>query len=355
MNNVGKNWEKDEEEKLIGEINKLVSIDKIAEKHQRYIGGVRARIKKILEDPIKSNKITDKAQVVIKYLAENEEKIQLSKEEYVQALKNIKTNIYKYNNISEIITENNINEYYAKKILEKISENNDDNKFVKKINTLLNQKDIKDNKDNKDNKNNKITILDKPNNSNEPANLIINHILDFYSVFTIKKVFTNLEIDEIREILKKYLLIENPNQEKKNKIKFILKKYKFSKEEDLDDKEFDTEKIKKKIFAINLANINQQKNNIVNNINNIDKTNNSISGFTGLNTNIINIENNQIQKILKSLNELTNQVKSIKNDLNNLNTKIDFVYKNICYNNNDNNNLIEQSEEELEKELCQFI
>ena len=78
MNNVGKNWEKDEEEKLIGEINKLVSIDKIAEKHQRHIGGVRARIKKILEDPIKSNKITDKAQVVIKYLAENEEKIQLS-------------------------------------------------------------------------------------------------------------------------------------------------------------------------------------------------------------------------------------------------------------------------------------
>ena len=75
MNNVGKNWDEDEEEKLIKEINKQTSITSICEKHQRHSGGIKARIRKILDDPVKSQKINDKTQIIISYFGENEKKL----------------------------------------------------------------------------------------------------------------------------------------------------------------------------------------------------------------------------------------------------------------------------------------
>ena len=107
MNNVGKNWDETEEDKLIEEINKLININKICEKHQRHSGGVKARIKKLLDDPIKSNKLTNIASIIITYFGESTDR-KLTKEEYVTILKNIKANIYKYNFINEIVLENNI-------------------------------------------------------------------------------------------------------------------------------------------------------------------------------------------------------------------------------------------------------
>jgi hypothetical protein len=85
MNNVGKNWDDDEEETLIKEINKQTSINSICEKHQRHSGGIKARIRKILDDPVKSQKINDKTQIILRYFGENEQK--LTKEEYIKLLK----------------------------------------------------------------------------------------------------------------------------------------------------------------------------------------------------------------------------------------------------------------------------
>ena len=130
MNNVGKNWDETEEDKLIEEINKLININKICEKHQRHSGGIKARIRKILDDPVKSQKINDKTQIILRYFGENEQK--LTKEEYIKLLKNIKSNIFDFNSINDICILNNTDEYQVKKILEKIIEKEEDEKIKKK-------------------------------------------------------------------------------------------------------------------------------------------------------------------------------------------------------------------------------
>jgi hypothetical protein len=367
MNNVGKNWDETEEDKLIEEINKLVNINKICEKHQRQVGGVKARIKKLLDDPVKSNKLTNIASIIITYFGESTDR-KLTKEEYVGILKNIKANIHKYNCIGEIILENNIDEYQIKKILEKINEKEEDTKIKKKINKLLNNKNEQDNIQD-DNTNTNANTNNQNNISNEYENIIISNLLDFDSVFTIKKVFTQLEISEIKSILKKYLKSDNMDSEKKSRIKFILKKYKISNEEDYYDKEFDAEKVKKKIFSNISNNLNNQKNNLQSKVNFVQNSINNTSNQ------IINYGN---QDIILVLNEIINQIKNIKSDVNNINAKIDFIYKNtsnitnitniigtspnktIGYNKtkSKDKNIIsknEESEEDLENELNKYI
>lgn len=368
MNNVGKNWDETEEDKLIEQINKLININKICEKHQRQAGGVKARIKKLLDDPVKSNKLTNIASIIITYFGESADR-KLTKEEYVTILKNIKANIYKYNCINEIVLENNIDEYQIKKILEKINEKEEDTKIKKKINRLLNNKIEQDYKDIQDD--NKIYIQDKNTSNqnhipNEYENIIISNLLDFDSVFTIKKVFTQLEITEIKSILKKYLQLDNIDSDKKSRIKFILKKYKISNEEDYYDNEFDAEKVKKKIFSNNINNLNNQKNNLQSKVNFVQ------NGINNISNSVINFGN---QDIILVLNEIINQIKNIKSDITGINTKIEFIYKNTKkitnYDNNTNNtkskdkNIIttntinkdqeSDEEEDLENELNKYI
>ncbi len=364
MNNVGKNWDETEEDKLIEQINKLININKICEKHQRQVGGVRARIKKLLDDPIKSNKLENIAQIIITYFGESTDR-KLTKEEYVEILKNIKANIFKYNSMGEIVIENNIDEYQIKKILEKINEKEENPKIKKKINKLLNNY----NKEPETTNNNNKIFINGDDNTNINENIIITNILEFDSVFTIKKVFAQLEISEIKSILKKYLQLENIDLDKKSRIKFILKKYKISNEEDYYDKEFDAEKVKKKIFSNTANNINNQKNNLY------SKVNIGQNSINNIGNPIINYSN---QDIILVLNEIINQIKYLKSDINNLNTKIDLVYKNINQNINLTNTCdvkklkknkekpkdkfenkfedkLEESEEDLENELNKYI
>jgi hypothetical protein len=214
------------------------------------------------------------------------------------------------------------------------------------------------------NNNNKI-FINGDDNPNINENIIITNILEFDSVFTIKKVFVQLEISEIKSILKKYLQLENIDLDKKSRIKFILKKYKISNEEDYYDKEFDAEKVKKKIFSNTANNINNQKNNLYLKINTIQ------NGINNIGNPIINYAN---QDIILVLNEIINQIKYLKTDINNLNTKIDLVCKNINQNNSLTNtynvhklkknkekpkdkfeNKFEESEEDLENELNKYI
>ena len=70
MDNVGKNWDNIEEEQLVKEINKLVDMDKICSIHKRHIGGIRARIKKIIEDPNTNDKLIDKTKILLKYFSQ---------------------------------------------------------------------------------------------------------------------------------------------------------------------------------------------------------------------------------------------------------------------------------------------
>jgi hypothetical protein len=347
MNNVGKNWDDDEEEKLIKEINKQININIICEKHQRHSGGIKARIRKILDDPLKSNKINDKTQIILTYFGENEQK--LTKEEYIKLLKSIKSKIFDYNSINEIVLENNIDEYQIKKILEKIIEKEEDLKIKKKISKLLNSINESDNKIVINNNINKIELN---NNSNDYEKIIIDYLLDFDSVFVIKKVFTNLEIDEIKNILKKYLQSDSPDTEKKNRIKFILKKYKISKEEDFYDKEFDVEKVKKKLQQNGLFN---EKNNLQNKINYLE--NNIETTITK------NLQNNSNDNVLKLLYSINNQLLNIKSDIVILNSKIDSMSKlNNLKNKKNNyleddleNNLKNNLEDDLENEFNKYI
>ncbi len=67
MNNVCKLWDKEEDNNLLEEINKLYDIKKISEIHKRSEGGIRARIKKFIDNEEYSKKIEDKTEVLKKY------------------------------------------------------------------------------------------------------------------------------------------------------------------------------------------------------------------------------------------------------------------------------------------------
>ena len=226
---------------------------------------------------------------------------------------------------------------------------------------LLNSKNESDNKIITNNNINKIEINNNLNNNpNNYEKIIIDYILDFDSVFAIKKVFTNLEIDEIKNILKKYLQTDNTVIEKKNRIKFILKKYKLSKEEDFYDKEFDFEKVKKKLQQNGLLEERKNFQNKINYLeNNLDTTitknfnNNLNNNFNNnLNNNLNNnFNNNSNENILKLLNEINNQLKTIKSDILILNSKIDIITNSNYFENKKINN----SEDDLENEFNKYI
>lgn len=315
MNNVGKNWDDKEEDMLIKELNKQTNLKEICDKHERKSGGIIARIKKILDDPDKSNKLNDKTQIIIKYFNENDNN-QLSKEEYIKILKKIKSNIFTYESIKQIMESNNIDNKSAIKILEKILLKETDIKIKNQINKLLKDKtDI---------------LINNLNNNLSNEELIINYIKEFDSVFTIKKVFTELKVDDILNILKEYIKSDNPLKEKKDRIKFIIRRYKETKEEDDYDKEFDAFKVKKKIFGNN--NINEKNDSIKNNtdkyVNNLYKNDNLL-----------------LEKIINILNSINSNIVEIKNNIKEMKKKINYLEQNIIDNN------IQESDIELEKEL----
>jgi len=312
MNNVGKNWDDKEEDMLIKELNKQINLKEICDKHERKSGGIIARIKKILDDPEKSNKLNDKTQIIIKYFNENENN-QLSKEEYIKILKKIKSNILSYESIKQIMESNNIDNKLVIKILEKILLKESDFKIKNQINKLL--KDITD------------ISIDNLNINLSNEELIINYIKEFDSVFTIKKVFNELKIEEILNILREYIKSENPLKEKKDRIKFIIRRYKETKEEDDYDKEFDALKVKKKIFGFN-NNINEKNDCIKNNTDKYVKNDNLL-----------------LEKIINMLNSININIIEIKNNIKEMNKKINYLENNII------NNNIQESDIELEKEL----
>lgn len=313
MNNIGKNWDDNEEDKLIIELNKQNNLKDICDKHQRESGGIRARIKKILDDPNKSNRLTDKTQTILKYFSNDHN--QMSKEEYITVLKTIKSNILNYNNIKQIIDSNNINDKLAKNILEKILSKEPDFKTKNHINKLIKDK-LNPSIESKNNSN----YSNSNNNINLSSNkLIINYINDFDSVFTIKKVFDKLEIDDILGILKEYIKSENPLKEKKDRIKFIIKRYREVKEEDDYDKEFDANKVRNKIFGYNTGSEEKKiytKDNIFD-----------------TNTTIIN--NNLLEQLINMINIVNNNIKDlnlniieIKNNIKELDLKINYLEQN---------------------------
>lgn len=310
MNNVGKNWDDKEEDMLIKELNKQINLKEICDKHERKSGGIIARIKKILDDPDKSNKLNDKTQIIKKYFNENN---QLSKEEYIKILKKIKSNILNYESIKQIMESNNIDNKLVTKILEKILLKESDFKIKNQINKLL--KDITD------------ISIDNLNINLSNEELIINYIKEFDSVFTIKKVFNELKVDEILNILKEYIKSENPLKEKKDRIKFIIRRYRETKEEDDYDKEFDALKVKKKIFGFN-NNINEKNDCIKNNTEKYVKNDNFL-----------------LEKIINMLNSININIIEIKNNIKEMNKKINYLENNII------NNNIQESDIELEKEL----
>ncbi len=328
MDNVGKNWDSSEEEKLINQINKLEEMDKICQIHKRQIGGIRARIKKIIDDPFKSNKIKDKADVIIKYFSTDNSS--LSKEEYIKIKLNIKKNIFNYSTTQDISLEHNINNDLVIKILNSILKKEEDEKINKKINKILKKSNYDDDEQIKNNIDNKNKINNKQNSEKINFNdedEIINNIKEFSSVFMIKKVYNNYDIGEIIDILKNYIKSESCEAKKKELVKSILKKYKMCKEEDSDDERFDVYKYKNKCKNNLLIN-NKSGEKIINqNINqNINKT------FFGNNgSNPINnpVDNSEIKKVLEFLKELKHEITDLKSEIFDVNIKINDVLKKI--------------------------
>ncbi len=307
MDNVGKSWDNIEEEQLVKEINKLIDIDKICNNHKRQIGGIRARIKKIIEDPNLSDKLIDKTQIVVKYFSQ-EQNNTLSKEDFVKYKKLITSNLFNFSNINDISEELDIKKEIVLIIFNSILKKEQDDNIIKKINKLIkNEKNINTVEIN-NNSVNKKNINKEETNENE----IINNIKEFSSVFMIKKVYSELDINEIILILKNYIKSENCEIKKKDQIKSILKKYKMCKEEDTDDENFDINKYKNKCKIISL------KNNINNKTDKIDKIINNYGDN----------DNKELQKIFEFLKELKYEISDIKNEIFELNIKINNVLEN---------------------------
>jgi hypothetical protein len=312
--NIGKNWNLEEENILINEVNNLMDINLISEKHERQVGGIKARIKKILDEPLKSDKLLNKTEIIKKYFVDN-------KEEYKNIVNNIYSNILNYWNLNDIKKENNIYDNQIIKILNNI--------LVKESNLSIK---------------NRIMLILNLNDYDNYEKIIIEKILEFNSIYEIHKKYKTMPVNNIKNLLKNYLKIDNPDLNKKEKIKYILKSYKETKDKYSNSDDSIEIKNNKSNIEHNKSNIEHNKNNIENNV--------------------------DLKEILKILNNIEYQIKEMKADIFDINKRVKYIFdkkyndsiennsKLIIYNNKIKNKSIElnkfNSDNSLENELLEL-
>lgn len=169
MNNTNKikYWDKDEENRLVEEINNLVDIDKIIKNHDRKITGITMRIEKILKDPNFSDKIKNKNEIETKYLKN-------SKPKYYINYNELYDNILEFKSLEEISEKyNKIQVEKIKSILLNLLKNQNDMDFAKKfrIKCLLNIDDDKDLTNAIMSDTNNINNINNINNTNNTNNI----------------------------------------------------------------------------------------------------------------------------------------------------------------------------------------
>lgn len=186
-------WNMEEENLLLEEVNNLLEIEIIASKHKRTVGGVRARIKKIIVNNNLNIKLDNLSEVVKKYFSGDND------EDLKKLIIKIKNNILSYKSIIEISTTNKISENQCKKILLSLMKNENDFNIKDKIKKLL-----------------------ENNNFNETE--LLDNILEYNNIDEIKKKFHQLKNSKLIMILTKFLKNDNLEINKKQRINYILKK-----------------------------------------------------------------------------------------------------------------------------------
>jgi len=279
--NKMKIWDSEEEDKLIDEINNLLDIKQIAENHKRTEGGIKARLKKII-DSNKKDKLKEMTKIIKKYFTTEYDKEDLNN----KMINNIHDKILGYDKISEIIEEFKISELEVKKILYDLLDKEKNVLYKSKLNSLINE-----------------SILDIILSCNSLNDIIIkNPYLKIGNVNTIlKNILKNNIIDftkkeRIKILIKKYNeIIDNSEESINNKIIKKNNNYKkitiapddinHSNNSDSDDSDSD----------------DSDKDNIINKVNNKVNTNNKDNKMI-----------KEIDKVYELLSEMKKDIQYIK-------------------------------------------
>jgi hypothetical protein len=268
--NSMKVWDKDEETQLIEEINSLLDISKIADKHKRTVGGIKARLKKIIDNKT-SDKIKNISNVIKKYFTS-----EFDKKDINSTISNsIHSKLLGYETIEEIVDEYKIEELEVKSILYKLLNKEKNTLYKSKINKLINGSiidiilnchTIND------------IILKNDYLKTEDVYLILNNILKGEVLDIIKR-------ERIKIIIKKYEeIIDDIDDKEDNKNNYKDTKDRYKQEQQIDNNEIyallkeiqkDMRDIKSDIYMIkqDIIKLNKTKKNKTSKIDIIDTSN----------------------------------------------------------------------------------
>lgn len=268
--NSMKVWDKDEENQLIEEINNLLDISKIADKHKRTAGGIKARLKKII-DSKDTDKIKNISNVIKKYFTSD-----FDKKDINSTISNsIHSKLLGYETIEEIVDEYKIEELEVKSILFKLLNKEKNTLHKSKINKLINSSiidiilnchTIND------------IILKNDYLKTEDVYLILNNILK-------GEVLDIIRRERIKIIIKKYEeIIDDVDDKDDDKNNYKDTKNKYKQDEKIDNSEIyallkeiqkDMRDIKSDIYIIkqDIIKLNKTKKNKTSKIDIIDTSN----------------------------------------------------------------------------------
>jgi hypothetical protein len=267
--NSMKVWDKEEENQLIEEINSLLDISKIADKHKRTVGGIKARLKKII-DSKDTDKIKNISNVIKKYFTSD-----FDKKDINSTISNsIHSKLLGYETIEEITCEFKIEELEVKGILFKLLNKEKNTLYKSKINKLINSSiidiilnchTIND------------IILKNDYLKTEDVYLILNNILK-------GEVLDIIRRERIKIIIKKYEEIIDDIDDKDDKDNYKHTKDKYKQELQIDNNEIyallkeiqkDMRDIKSDIYMIkqDIIKLNKTKKNKTSKIDIIDTSN----------------------------------------------------------------------------------
>ena len=268
--NSMKVWDKDEENQLIEEINNLLDISKIADSHKRTVGGIKARLKKIIDNKT-SDKIKNISNVIKKYFTSEFDKKDINS----TISSSIHSKLLGYETIEEIVDEYKIDELEVKSILFKLLNKEKNTLYKSKINKLINGSiidiilnchTIND------------IILKNDYLKTEDVYLILNNILKGEVLDIIKR-------ERIKIIIKKYEEIIDDIDDKDDKDnKYNKNNYKYKQEQQIDNNEIyailkeiqkDMKDIKSDVYMIkqDIIKLNKIKKNNTSKIDIIDTSN----------------------------------------------------------------------------------
>jgi hypothetical protein len=223
--NSMKVWDKDEENQLIEEINSLLDISKIADSHKRTVGGIKARLKKII-DTKNSDKIKNISNVIKKYFTS-----EFDKKDINSTISNsIHSKLLGYETIEEIVDEFKIEELELKGILFKLLNKEKNTLYKSKINKLINS-----------------SIIDIILNCHTINDIILKN--DYLKTEDAYLILNNILKGEVLDIIKR------------ERIKVIIKKY----EEIIDDMDDKDNKNNRNNYKDNKDKYKQEQINIDNN------------------------------------------------------------------------------------------